>query len=212
MLKYYYYNGRFGVVDIFHKNIWMNIYDETIAHAIRETFSSKAGLIIYDLDIFENYVDSPPTVDTDCCLDWKIGIEHDETIANISLCHSNATKTQVKNTSTVLINSKTATLLSPERQAELQNQMILYARILELTQLHVSSDADTIKDNSINLTFDLEQEKKKLEIYQSLNKIFATEIQIDIIENSLEDFCDQIATTHPLLASKILNIIGGLYA
>ena len=57
-----YATGRFGVVDIFHRNIWINYEDESIAHAIRKTFSSKAGLIIYDLSIFDNFVEDPPLI------------------------------------------------------------------------------------------------------------------------------------------------------
>ena len=214
MLKHYYFNGPYGVIDIFQRNVWINFQDESIAHAVRKTFSSKVGLIVYDLRCFENYSEDPPLVDTDCCLDWQIGVENDEKISSISLSSIHLTQTIRKNPSPVLINKPVESLLNPERRKELQTQMALYATVLIDTELHLPLDSTTIEKNLVHLKFDhqIDYNAKFFAIYQQVNTIFSRNLHIDTIAAELQKLSDtHIIKEYPEMAFKILRILGRVY-
>jgi hypothetical protein len=215
MGKYYhYFNGPYGVIDVFRKNILINLQDETIAHAVRETFASKVGLVVYDLRCFENYREDPPLVDSDCCLDWQIGIESNPLINRMYLASAELIRTQRKHSSSVLINTPLQTLLSPARIKELQEQMCLYVCLLQQTELHLVLDTETIKNNYIQLRFDpvINYDKIFSALYREINTIFSRDLHISTIETSLQDLANvHVAGEYPDLAFKILQLIGKIY-
>lgn len=214
MRKNRYSNGRYGVVDIFRRNIWINTDNEAIAHAIRKTFSSKAGLIVYDLSIFENVSQDPPTVDSDCCLDWQIDVEFNENVTNVNLANPATTKTQTQHRSKKLINSPIVSLLTPERQHELQQQMLLYAHILTETKLHVKLDSAEIQEQLIRLNLDpgTDYNGSQFRILEQVDRIFARELDIADIERQLEDLANWFFETYPWISGRILRALDKLYA
>jgi hypothetical protein len=215
MTKYnYYFNGPYGVVDLFRRNIWINLQDEKIAHAVRKTFASKVGLVVYDLSIFENYSNDPPLVDIDCCLDWQIGVEDRESVSNVSLSSIDLSITQRKNSSPVLINNTVTTLLTSERNKELQEQMSLYVQILQGTKLHLPIDPEIVEENYIKLQFDpaVNYNEKFFDIYQKVNTIFSRDLHTTTIETELQDLANNfIINEYPAAAFMILKLLNKLY-
>lgn len=214
MSKKRYLNGRYGVVDVFRRNIWINTDDETVAHAVRKTFSSKAGLIVYDLSIFENVSQDPPTIDSDCCLNWQIDIEFNENVTNVNLVNPASSKTQTQHRSRLLVNKPIVSLLTPDRQVELQQQMLLYAHILMETKLHVKLSEAEIQDHLIRLKLDpgSDYDVSRFRILEQIDKIFARELNIADIERQLEDLANWFFETYPWISGRILRVLGKLYA
>lgn len=213
-----YATGRFGVVDIFHRNIWINYEDESIAHAIRKTFSSKAGLIIYDLSIFDNFVEDPPLIDSDCCLNWQIDFEINDAVTKISYVLGENEKTQTQHSSRLLINSSNEMLLSPERQKELQKQMMLYAYILKETKIHRELSTSFVREYQEKLLFDSKVDYVQIQsdFFHKINTIFSRELYLADINKQLRDLADQLLTIPTLFAASyaalILTVTGGIYA
>lgn len=213
-----YATGRYGVVDMFHRNIWFNHDDETIAHEIRKTFASKVGLVVYDLTIFENFVEDPPVIDSSCCLDWQIDFVFNESLTKISTVLGLLEKTQSQHHRPILINSKTEMLLSTDRQKELQKQIMLYAHILQETKIHRAISLDTVKEYQTRLLFgtDLDYAQIQLNFYQSLNAIFASVLYIDEINQKLRKLADNLLCVPTgfaaSTAAEILSVTGGIYA
>lgn len=214
MPKNRYLNGRYGVVDVFRRNIWINIDDEAIAHAVRKTFASKAGLIVYDLSIFKNVCQDPPTVDSDCCLNWQIDIEFNESVSNVSLVMPAITKTQTNHRSLELINQPIKSLLEPTRQVELQQQMLLYAHVLMETKLHLPLNPTELEDQIIRLNIDpgSDYNTEQSRILQQIDLIFSRELDINDIEDQLQDLAYYHFQSYPWISARILRVMDKLYA
>jgi hypothetical protein len=213
-----YSTGRYGVVDVFYRNIWMNHEDESIAHSVRKAFESKAGLAVYDLSIFDNFSEDPPSIDSDCCLEWQIDIESNSSVTKISKVAGVLDKTQTHHSVNILVNLPATSLLSLDRQKELQKQMMLYAHILKETDLHRLLDKKKIKELQDRLLLDptVDYTQLQFDFYQKLDKIFAKELFINDINYQLRQLADQMIAVPTKFtvstASKILVITGGIYA
>jgi hypothetical protein len=213
-----YSTGRYGVVDVFHRNIWMNHEDESIAHEIRKTFSSKVGLLVYDLSIFKNFKEDPPMIDSNCCLNWQIDFDLDDLSTKISIVTGANKKTQVSHCNLILINSKTEMLLSESRQLELQKQMMLYAQILKETKIHQLISRNDIREYQSRLFFDTDVDYNKIQsnLYQELNSIFSKELYTVDIKNQLRNLANRCLTVPTVFAAsvaiEILSATGGIYA
>ena len=208
MTKYYHYNtGRYALVDVFRRNIWLNIYDETIAHEIRRTFISKVGLIVYDLTAFENW--SEQLVDSDCCLNWQVPVSFIEEHITPGLVNTAFDSTIFVQNKPNLMNQAVENLLSSERQTELQHQMLFYKLLLNCTRIHVpkksesywwtNSDIPTLTNNDA-------------EILKNLRAIFSTEIHISEIEQQVLDLAQFYFSSNVLVSSRILQTMGRTYA
>jgi hypothetical protein len=208
MTKYYHYNtGRYALVDVFRRNIWLNIYDETIAHEIRRTFISKVGLIIYDLTAFENW--SEQLVDSDSCLDWQVPVSFIEEHTTPGLVNTAFDDTIFVQGKPSLTNQTVKSLLSPERQKELQQQMLFYKLLLDSTRIHIPRKSKSywwINDDIPTLT------NNNHEILKNLRKIFATEIYLNEIEQQVLDLAQFYFSSNVLVSSKILQAMGRTYA
>lgn len=207
-MKYYHYStGRYALVDVFYRNIWLNLEDEAIAHEIRTTFLPKAGMIVYDLKFFKNWTEQ--TVDSECCLDWKLPVTTDESVTALSLSNLNLFKTQTSHISDTLINEPARSLLSRERQLDLQSQMLLFKRILELTKIH---QVDKPKKVWWNLVYKVDYEELKEETYNKIKDIFSTEINTTELEERLYQLACELLDTNFRVASNLLQILNRLYA
>jgi hypothetical protein len=209
MSRYYHYcTGRYALVDVFHRNIWLNIHDETLAHEIRSTFISKVNLVVYDLKVFENW--SETTVDSDCCLDWKIPITQNENVTAVFLNNQHLLQTCQFHEHKFLINEPIDTLLSQERQFELQEQMMLYKKLLDVSQLHIP-----IKHSGTWFHNDLVDDAAdvaRINLLTEIRNIFCSEIYISDIEEKLFDFAEKNIKINLGLCTGILALIDKLYA
>jgi len=208
MTKYYHYStGRYALVDVFRRNIWLNIYDETIAHEIRRTFISKVGLIIHDLTAFESWTEQ--LVDSECCFDWQVPVSFIENHTTPGLVNTAFDTTIFVQGLPSLLNQKAVNLLSTDRQIELQQQMLFYKLLLESTQIHVPSPGEIywwINSDIPTLT------NNNSEILKNLREIFATEIHISAIEQQVFDLAQFYFSSNVLVSSKILRVMGRIYA
>jgi hypothetical protein len=210
MTKYKTYNcGRYALVDIFYKNIWLNISDENIAHQIRKTFLSKVGLVVYDLEFFKNWRETPPTLDSDCCLNWKLSASTNERLVDQNLSNLTLSKTQRWHESDLLINQPAKTLLTVDRQLELQSQMILYKDLLQKTNLHITIPNS---DKLSQLTDPVKQEDLRKQLFEEIEIIFCTEIHMESLEEKLYEFVNRNIDEDPKTSITILGQINRTYA
>lgn len=132
MDKTLYCTGRYAVVDSFYRHIWINVYHEDLAHAIRRVFWSKAPTSVFDLTQFVNYSDD--TVDSTVSLDWKIPEGGNRShMIHPSQHNPKFAITHTTHTSDLLINEPNHSPAPPSLRLELQQQMILYFNILVRT-------------------------------------------------------------------------------
>jgi hypothetical protein len=177
MEKVLYCTGRYGVVDAFRRQIWVNIYHEDLAHAIRKTFWAKVPTTVFDLAQFQNYSDT--TVDSDVSLDWKIPMAPYSSFMITPTLHcNNFEDTQTTYHSDLLINEPSHSRIPRDRQQDLQQQMILYFNILD--QALRFQDAITLPDHHARYHAILDQ----------FNQIFKTELTLQVIQQKLYDFAN----------------------
>ena len=160
--------GRFALVDSHFRNIWLVLDNQAHAHAIRNVFGGKLSLLVCDLSVFENFESIGHKITSRTCLDWQL-----PTTANTHLITPSTLNPIFDQTQTCyhspgcsrLINEPANCLLDQPRQLELQDQLLLYNRILELADVTKATSEDSVK------------------FIDQINKIFSVEIKIsDIIE------------------------------
>jgi hypothetical protein len=164
-------NGKFAVVDLFYRHVWVNTDDEDIAHQVRKVFWAKASCAVFDLSWFDDYTEN--LIDSEVSLFWKIESDHllsPLTSIHVSYSFDNVA-TNYTYSSKKLINQPNSSTLSPGRQIELQQQMLLYMEILKVTHLHCKSHHE-----NITLSKDF---------FFEINKIFQTELELDTIKAML---------------------------
>jgi hypothetical protein len=208
MTKYYHYStGRYALVDVYYRNVWLNLSDEMIAHEIRTTFLSKAGMIVYDLTYFKNWNET--VVDSECCLDWKIPLTTDENVTALTFSNRSMFETQKQHISDLLINEPAVSLLIRERQIELQHQMMLYKKLLEETKLLKDLP---LQDSWWRAEYHSDPNTLRKELLTNLHSIFATEIHITEIEKKLYQYSNSISDKDFSVSSIILKNINQIYA
>jgi hypothetical protein len=207
-MKYYHYStGRYALVDVFYRNIWLNISDESIAHEIRTTFLSKVGMIVYDLHFFKNWTEQ--TIDSECCLDWKLSVTTDESVTALSLSNLNLYRTQTCYETDLIINEPAKSLLTRDRQLDLQSQMMLFKKILEVIKIHkISVSKKEWWTPVVDINFEMHRE----EIYNEIKNIFSTEIDTDVIEERLFQLASNIFDKNFRVANTLLLLLNRLYA
>ena len=208
MRKYYHYStGRYALVDVYYRNIWLNLTDEMVAHEIRTAFLSKAGMIVYDLTYFKNWTES--TVDSDCCLGWKIPLTTNENATALTLSNRSMFETQKQHISDLLINEPAMSLLTCNRQIELQHQMMLYKKLLEETKLLKDLP---LEDSWWRADYHSDPNTLRKELLTELHNIFATEIHIEELEKELYQYAKSISNKDFSVSSIILKNINRIYA
>jgi hypothetical protein len=159
--------GRFALVDAHFRNIWLNISNQHHALAIRNVFRGKLSLLVCDLSVFENFESVQHEITSYTCLNWQLPLT--DNIGLITTSLKNPIFDQVQ-TSYCSVNAalgigSATSLLTQKRQLELQDQLLLYNRILELIDIAKLTCANSV------------------EFIDQINKIFSIEIHyVDIVE------------------------------
>lgn len=192
-----YSTGRYGLVDMFYRHIWINHWNEQDMHFVSRAFWPKATTIVFDLECFENFSES--TVDTNVSLNWKIQVCQDwrSHLTRMSLKNVGLFSTQTEYESLQLINEPTACNLTYQRQRDLQNQMLLLLSVLDCIEyrknfLHPDLVTQTLLDN--------------------LKQIFLTEIDTDLIHEKLYRLASAGISGPNDSYAKILHMLGKTYA
>lgn len=187
-----YFNGRYGIVDPFYRHIWLNTYDEELAHKIRKVFQSKVSTVVFDLTQFKNYSDT--AIDSDVCLDWKISPSpYSSPLVGGNHGNPDFEKTQTTHTSDFLVNEPNHSHLPITLQKDLQKQMMIYHRLYSrISPFKIFSRIDK------NLLTDVD-------------KIFQENLQVTDIKKTLYHFANTISEPSFSLAWTILCEIESLY-
>lgn len=191
-----YSTGRYGIVDLYYRHIWINHWNAAIAHEVSKAFWSKAATVIFDLSWFDNYSDQ--TIDNTVSLDWKIPVctKLESSILNLSLKNPVLFNIQTEYESKLLLNEPSHCNLAPQQQLELQNQMLLLISVLEVTKLHLPEHSTVQREAML----------------VDIRNIFLTEISTDVIREKLYHLATQRIDS-PYHASKhILKLLGKMYA
>jgi hypothetical protein len=189
-----YSTGRYGIVDLYYRHIWINHWNEDIIHEVRRAFWSKVTTIVFDLSWFNNYSDQ--TVDSDVSLNWKIPICSDlrSSMLKMSLRNPVLFSTQTQYESKLLLNESTCCNLTTQQQKELQNQMLLLISVLECIRFI---------DPKSNCSE---------EMISDIRNIFLSEITTDAIRKRLYELASDRIESPTDHFSKILKLLGKLYA
>jgi hypothetical protein len=191
MTEEFFSNGRYALVDVLYKNIWFNTYDKDICHRIKQVFCSKIQTLVFDLTTFPEYSDA--LIDSSVCLNWQI-IDVDTVPLNVVL-KNNRTLSETHHASILnsqLVNIPNEYPLPENRCKELQYQIYCYH--------HIIVKFKNIKSTDIGVN-----------IITSLDKIFQSEIHIDIIKDKIYQLATQYLKTYPLLAGELLTFLNKNY-
>jgi hypothetical protein len=184
--KYHHYStGRYGLVDTFYRNIWLNVDNEKLAHRIKKTFVSKLRLSVFDLTIFSNYTEQ--TIDSECCLHWCLPISISGQLSMVQHFISPTVNcTQTTYPEKQLVEEELEGLYTTQQRLDLQNQILFYKKII-----------DCIPGDCALLS--------------SIDTIFQVEIDTNDIENQLYQLSINNLSTMSAESVDILNIIEKLY-
>ena len=184
--------GRYGLVGIGDRRIWLNLEDESLAHEISRVFESKIRLMVYDLSIFKNYYNE--LLDNTCCMKWTVGISHAVATMNVSF-----DQTWVSDENDFLREIAQEDLNLTDRKLELQQQMILYRQIKA----------------QVNWPYWLGPYMEKTELGElmvhDLRMIFQTEIHIEAIRNGIESLANKYIDDLPAASLRLLSVVGRVY-
>lgn len=191
-----YSTGRYGIVDLYYRHIWLNCQNETIAHEISRVFWSKATSVVFDLSWFDNYSDQQ--VDSSVSLNWKIPVCSDlsSMMLKMSLRNPFLLKTYTEYESKLLVNEPNHCNLTHQQQLELQNQMMLLISIFECTRLHCPEYSTPERESMLI----------------DLRNIFSTEIRTDIIRDQLCDLASTYVSAPNDASVHLLKLLGKMYA
>jgi len=126
--------GRFALVDTHFRNIWLVLDNQEHAHTIRNVFRGKLSLLVCDLEVFENFQDHRDQITSHTCSFWQLPTTSNTILITPSMANPIFGQTQTKYHSLEcpnLVNKTASCLLDQNRQLELQDQLLLYHRILE---------------------------------------------------------------------------------
>jgi len=191
-----YSTGRYGLVDLYYRHIWLNHWNEAIVHQVSRAFWTKATTVVFDLAWFDNYSDQD--IDTAVSLNWKIPVCNnlESLMLKLSLKNTVLFNTQTEYESKMLLNEPTACNLSPVQQSELQNQMLLLVSVLESTYLHESRYSTAERELLLN----------------DIRNIFLTEIRLNAIHEQLYNLASCRIASPDDASARILKLLGKLYA
>jgi hypothetical protein len=193
-----YYSGKYALVDKKRRNIWLNLDNESLAHDICRVFVSKLSLFVFDLTIFNNYNDQ--LIDSECCLDWQIPPLDRVELVSSSVFEYDALPTVTHHPNPVLVNQPSDSLLEPNRQKELQEQIMLYI------QLRGLADQDAL------LPMQRYDPRPVLSNYlHMLDQCFMTEIHVEDIKSQLINQCQQCLDSDHALNFHVLSFFNRLY-
>lgn len=183
--------GRFALVDAHFRNIWLNLDDQDRAHAIRNVFRGKLSSLVCDLSVFKNFEEVQHKITSHTCLDWQLPPTNNTSLITPTLSNPvfDQTQTLYCLPDANLINEPAKSLLSQNRQLELQDQMLLYNRILELSDMFDSTSAESV------------------EFIDQINKIFSVEIHFANIVEQMHLLTTQYIGIVDILPGCILTTL-----
>jgi hypothetical protein len=192
-----YSTGRYGVVDLYYRHIWINHWSEQDMHFVSRTFWPKAATTVFDLECFENFSES--TIDTDVALNWKIPVCQDwrSHLNRLSFKNMDLFATQTEYESSQLVNEPTACILTHQRQRDLQTQMLLLLSIL---------DRIDYRQNF------LDPDPATQKLLYNLKQIFLIEIDTDLIREKLYKLASTSIRGPYDGYARILHMLGKNYA
>jgi hypothetical protein len=192
-----YSTGRYGLVDVFYRHVWINHWSEQDMHFVSRAFWPKAATTVFDLECFENFSES--NVDTDVALSWKIPVCQDwrSHLTRLSLKNTGLFATQTEYESSQLVNEPTACKLTHQRQRDLQNQMLLLLSILDCIEYRKKF---------------LDPDPATQKLLHDLKQIFLTEIDTDLIHEKLYELSSASISGPDDSYARILHMLGKTYA
>lgn len=194
-------NGPFGLVDIAHRGIWLNLRNEQVAHQIKQTFNSKLTLAVIDLSTFVNYTET--LMHSETCLSWSLPHTTKLLLSTHSLNYKEFARTHNDyNTVDPLVNTTPKMLLTMDRRLELQDQILLYKKIVEVSMSFYQNIG------TINRSAKIEYAN---EFFERVRLIFLTELTLSNIEKELYTACNDYFSKLPLVCSFMLDMLGRLY-
>lgn len=189
--------GRYAVVDIFYRHIWLNLPEESIAHDIRKAFRSHTSCMIVDLECYENYRFG--LIDHSVCLNWSIPLVPllDRTLAQ-SIKNPVYDQT-IDYFSGKLINQdfNTSLPLTREQLLMLQENMMLFRQLKLKLDLHVLNNP--------------KEREHYQEVVDKLTTVFLTEFDNRKIKSKLRDLANQEFDQRFYVGTIILTEIDSLY-
>lgn len=181
--------GKFALVDSHFRNIWLVLDNQEHAHVLRNVFRGKLALLVCDLSVFENFENVRHRITSHTCMDWQLPPTNNIELITPSISNPIFDQTQTCYHSpdcANLLNESANSLLDQARRMELQDQLLLYTRILELIDI---SNA------------------KSVEFIDQINKIFLVEIHITDIIEQLYHLSKQYIGVVSILPSCILTTL-----
>ena len=181
--------GRFALVDSHFRNIWLVLDNQEHAHALRKVFRGKLALLVCDLSVFENFESVHHRITSHTCMNWQLPPTNHTDLITPSISNPIFDQTQTCYHSpdrASLLNESANSLLNQNRQMELQDQLLLYNRILELIDI---------------------SNPKSVEFTDQINKIFLVEIHITEIIEQLYQLSTQYIGIVSILPSCILTTL-----
>lgn len=194
-----YSTGRFGVVDIFHRRIWINTWSESLAHDIRRVFKTHVSTMVVDLGCFDNFSDQ--LVDSDVSLDWQIPhMRHDDR----ALCIRSKNPvhdTTIDYLSGRLANTRATTLLQDQQAKDLQRMMLFYLRLKR----------DFFGPDETILQSDDAIQQKEICFLRKIDDIFRTEIDLAKIKENLQCFAETQFDDCFDYGNRVMRVLGRTY-
>ena len=149
----FYSNGPHGLVDVLTGKIWVMYHDVDILTMAQKTFFGKLTTVLYQIDNFKNYDSN--LIDNYVCQNWVVPVRN---LNHFYLGDKGSLREKLKSDDDrFLVNKITTSKLTIEQMCELQDQLMLYIRIL---QIDASDD-----------------------IIDDMSNIFSVELDINIIDH-----------------------------
>lgn len=197
MIKSLNSTGKYGLVDSFYQHIWLTISNEEVAHYTRKTFQGKTQMWVFDLTQFQNY--SSNVINSNVSLDWQIKFsDYDSPHTFANLTNNKFDKTQINYSPDILLKIPNQCPVPKSRQKDLQNQMLLYANLVEkLIGKYGTHINKLIEEDS--------------EFFNIFNKIFQTELDTNVINEQIYQLAINTMNDDCIPSFVILNFLNRQY-
>ena len=186
MKKYFkwdfYSSGPHGLVDVLTGKIWVMYHDVDILTMAQKTFFGKLTTVLCQIDNFKNYDSN--LIDNHVCQNWVVPVRN---LNNFYLGNNGSLREKPESDDDrFLVNKITTSKLTIEQMYELQDQLMLYIRIL---QIDASDD-----------------------IIDDMSNIFSVEFDINVIEKKLKElYIDNFLKSGKESHGRILSLLGCFY-
>lgn len=193
-----YSTGRYGVVDIFYRRIWINTESESLAHDIRRVFRNHVLTAVVDLLCFKNFNEN--LIDSNVSLGWQIPhMKDSDPILKMNLKNPSHDRT-IDYLSGSLINAQSVTLLEDHQEQHLQEMMLFYLcikqRLGDPSQFLI--EPKSLKENMIRCHYEIDN-------------IFKSEIDIREVKQQIYNFAKNQFDECFNYSAVLLDLLGRQY-